>query len=359
MLPVVRPNTSPELAAKYKRTCWKKYPKANVFVSILTYGIHGATRQKRRNDCLRAAAAGRPDPRAKKTGSKAVLGKAYKLWAIKEPWGKRPRDTAGNVARVVGWKTGGDALRSIAKGQRPWGKRYIDLERKATILGGLTALQTIGTRTAWLVPDLKVALKLRGDPNGLRLLKAAQQVAQADGDVPPKNLQRAAEYVRRKVIAEEAGGPAWMARALYLALAGTTATAKRAKVESAVATSLGVAGAALDSTGIGAIVGVPLQALGLGFAAASGRSQVEQTRAQEDAKLYTQKFQSMLQARQLRQENEALEAQLAQAEEVRAQEEQRAQVFGLWAGRILTVAVGAAVVGSIGYVLTKHRRTWS
>lgn len=369
---------SQELVSKYTKTCWKKYPKVtkkagSTILSVVTFGAHGVTRNKRRNDCLAAAKKGRPDPRGAQDRAKKRMGKPYQMWAVKEPWNGRPKDVGGNIARVVGLKSGGDSLRSVAEGRKPWGSKYIDLERKATILGGIAALQAIGASTAWDVANVSgIQLKLSKDPTGPKLLKIVQDAAREKGLPIPKSLRDASELVRKEVISYEVGGPAWYARAMHLALAGTKATAKRGQVEGVVSMGTGLAGQGLISAGgatsatvIGAPVGVimagagaVLQGVSVGFAALKGRTKVEEARALGAAQGFAQKFQSSLVDWNLRMQQEMLDAQMEQLEREKKKEEREAQLLGERISTVLTYAVVASAVGGSAYLTYLAVQKW-
>jgi len=356
-------------AAKVKKltkACNKRYPPVKVGLSVLSFGVHGVTRKKRRNDCLSAARQGNPDPRAKKTGQTELLGKYYKLWAVEEPWTERPTDEVGNVLRVIGVKTGGDALRNVARGRRPPKKQhYQDLERKATILGGVMTLQAIGI-DPWLSFDLAgvPALKLRNDSSYRSLMNIVKAGSELEGAKAPANLIDASEYVRKRVMDEDAGGPAWAARAMHLTLAGMGANDKRSKVESGVAvgTSLAAKGlytAAAGATGtiIGAPVGAVLGAVGgimdgisIGMSALSGRSKTEQSVAKGEASGWAQKFQQLLEKRAIREQKELVEAQIKVAEAQQQLEDEASRIQAEKITKVITAAVWVGVLGGTAFL---------
>ncbi len=370
-----RNSKKPDSVKKLTKTCHRKYPPVKVGLSILSFGVHGVTRNKRRNDCLGAARQGNPDPRLKKTGQKEILGKYYKLWAIKEPWTDRPTDTAGNVFRAIGVKTGGDALRSIAKGWRPPRKiHFQDLERKATILGGVMTLQAIGV-DPWVRFDLTQipALKLRNDSTYRVLMDIVKAGSELEGAKAPANLIDASEYVRKRVIDEEAGGPAWMARAMHLTLAGMGATDKRSKVEGGVATGTSLAAKGLytaaAATGPTIIlpavlgtVGLVMDGISLGLTALSGRSKIERQRAEGEANGYAMKFQQLLEKRALREQKELLEKQIKVAEAQQRLEDEASRIQAEKITKVITAAVWVGVLGGtafLGYIAVqaiKRRR---
>jgi hypothetical protein len=293
-----------------------------------------------------------------------MLSEPYKLWAIKEPWHDRPRDTAGGVFRAIGLKTGGDALRSVANGWAPPPQSHFqDLERKATILGGLMTLQALDEEP-WASLDLaKIpALKLRNDRSAQALLLAVSTGAKLEGKRPPANIKDASSFMRQRVIASQAGGPAWYGRAMHLTLAGTGATGKRANVEGAVATGTSLAAKAMHATTAAAsatIIGLPvaavtgavggiLEGVSLGMTALSGRSKVEKARAQGEAQGFAQKFEHSLDKRALRQQKQLLDRQIKAAEAQQAQEEEEARIQGERITKFITAAVWVGVIGGTG-----------
>jgi hypothetical protein len=302
-----------------------------------------------------------------------ILKKPYRLWAIPEPWADRPTDAAGNVFRAVGVKTGGDALRSTAKGWRPpSATRFQELERKATILGGIMTLQALGVEP-WAGMNLKKipAFKLRDDRTALALLHLVQRGAKAEGKTPPKYIKDASEYIRKRVIEEEAGGPAWAARAMHLSMAGQGATDKRAKVEGAISAGTGLAAkglyaaaAASAPTIIGPIilgtVGGILDGVSLTMTVLSGRSKIEEARAKGEANGYALQFQQLLEKRAIREQKELLTEQIRLAEAQRQLEDEAARVQAEQITRYITAAVWISVVGGAGlltYTVIQRRRT--
>jgi len=361
-------NPDPAEVAALVKTCEKLYPPANVGLSILTLGITGVTRKDRRNACLAAAKAGKPDPR---TGvSPTTLphttpeaNDPYHLWSIKAPWTARPVDTAGNTAYALGLKTGGDRLRSMAKGWRPpTSGEFYDLERKATILGGILTLKTLGIEPWTSIPLPQTPLKLSNDPSGPFLVNQVRIAAQKQGKPLPTELSGASGYVRDRVVEANAGGPAWFARAMYLTLAASTATDKRSKIEGAVSTGASVAAKAAYASAAGAtgtIIGAPVGAVlgvvggvmdgvSIGVAALSGRSTIESARADGEAMLYAADFQNELEARSFHIQQDLVQQQIELVEKTRELVDEASMVQAAQITRAITATVWVTVFGSTG-----------
>jgi hypothetical protein len=360
---------------KLTEKCHKNYPPVKVGLSILSFGAHGVTRNKRRNDCLAAAKGGKGDPRAKTgTGNKPVLmSKPYKLWAVKDPWLERPTDVTGNVLNAIGLKTGGDTLRSMANGRRPKNKEHLrELEREATIIGGLMTLQALGEEP-WASINLEdiQPLKLRtgGEYNHKNplLLRLVVLGAKQEGKVAPTSIKEAAEFMRQRLIDSDAGGPAWYGRAMHLTLAGSGATDKRSKVEGAISSGTGLAAkglyAAAAATGptiigpivIGAVGGI-MDGISLGMGVLAGRSKIESARAIGESQGFAQKFEQALDKRAVRQQKKLLDMQIKVAEAQQALEEEAARVQAEKIVKVITATVWVGVLGGtafLGYVAVR------
>ena len=265
----------------------------------------------------------------------------------------------------------------MAKGWRPpTSGDFPDLERKATILGGILTLKTLGIEpwaSAALPPE---PLKLQGDPSGPFLVSQVKLAAQKEGKTAPVDRPAATAYVRDRVIAAEAGGAAWVARAMYLTLAGGTATDKRAKVESAVSTGVGltakglyIAAGSATGTIVGAPVGAVLGIVGgvmdgvsIGLTVLSGRSQIESARSDGEAAQYATEFQNELDLRSLHVQQDLIDQQIEIAKQIRDFEVEAANVQGAQITRAITATVWVGVLGGTGllaYTVLKavrHRR---
>jgi hypothetical protein len=329
--------------------CWQTYP--------------GAFRAKARNECISAANKGKPY--SKDPVGPPLLEKPGKLWTIKEPWGDRPTDTGGNVSRVLGAKTGGDTLRTMARGWKPPNvRRFQDIERKATIIGALRTLRDIGVQP-YVNLDLSglPVLKLKNDRSAQALLAITRHVAPRVGAIPPQTIQQAAELMRAEALRHQAGSAAWQARASALLGSSVAATEKRAKVEGHTITALAaskealkVATAAAAPTVIGGIIlGIAATGTEIGYwvtVAAQGRSKIENARAQEESQLYEQKYQQEITNRGLRLQRLALERDIAQEHE---QAKQQGEAIAK-AVTYTSVALSTGLVAFLSYKVIQQVR---
>jgi len=182
--------------------------------------------------------------------SPSILKRPAVLWSVKEPWTGRPADKGGRAAKALGAKTGGDAVRSTAKGWRPpSASKYAVVERKGTILGGIMAMAAIGVKP-WTNYDLKdvAEVKLGNDKTGVALLKLVQRGARRNKDRVPATLSEASEYIRQQAKKNGVGAAAWAARSMFMAGTALSATSKRASVEAKVSTGTKLASKGLKAT---------------------------------------------------------------------------------------------------------------
>lgn len=352
------PKPSKEEVSELVKVCWQSYP--------------GAFKAKKRNACIAKAQKGK-SYKDEKPGP-PILNKPIKLWAVSEPWPDRPTDTAGNIGRVLGGKSGGDTLRSMARGWRPPNvMRFQEIERKATIIGALAALQALEI-APWTAFDLEKIppLKLKGDRSAQSLLAIVGSGANALGKPAPQTIKASAEFMRQEAKKHKAGGVAWYGRAAALSGSAVGATKKRDTVEGAVATGLTVAKTGLHVTtaaSAATVVGLPVAAItgivgGILEAsywvtkAAQSRSKVEQARAEAAVNEYAQLFNQEIDKRGIRQRKRLLEAQIQTAEMQRDLEQEQARlmgeritkviVIGAWAGALGgTFLVGRAIVRAV------------
>lgn len=262
------------------------------------------------------------------------------------------------MGRVLLYKTGGDTVRSVAKGWKPpRSKRFQEVERKATILGGIAALAAIG-KEPWVNFDLSEIppITLKKDKAGEKALALAQRGASALRERKPRDLTQAAEFVRKKVKEEGLGPAAWYARAMYMTGTGSIASAKRAKVEAKVASVTG--GVAKGLAGAAAATGPTIVGpLVLGTAAAiteaaswvmltfSARSKVEETRSKLDQQKHANDFEKALARRSIRKQKKELEAMQRQLNAAQAAQE---AIIAKEADMISKVIVGASFVVTLG-----------
>jgi len=203
----------------------------------------------KRADKLENKAASRRAKAAKREALKATFANSPKLWAVKHPYSLRAK--AGGLG-------GSKTITKMAKGFRPTTGLY-DLERRATIVGGLQVLAAAWdpqTNSMGYAPfntldvaNLPVRTNIRKDDK--TLIAVVKQAAAAQG-VPkaqrPKSLKAAAKYVREQVAERGLSSAAWSQRALLMVLAG------QAKSQTATTIAIGTL------TTAGAIVGTILTA---------------------------------------------------------------------------------------------------
>ena len=230
-----------------------------------------AERLERRAGVLKAKAKG-------KIGNLGPSSSYEELWAVKFPWAERKvKAKAGPLG--------------VAEGYRPL-RSQVRSEWRATILGGLVALQAAGIEgySNVVVENLPQKM-LQSDLADKKLLLA---VAEATGK-EPKDLKAAATVVQKAVIKNDLEAVAWPARAIPM----LGAVAKRAAISSAAMglTSTGLAlaaasNAAASASVVTAIVTLPVAAI-LGAASAitgavAGAKQIKVTRAKGKAERFQQ-----------------------------------------------------------------------
>lgn len=302
------------------QSCWKKYPKAKVGLSVLSFGIHGATRKKKRNDCIARAKAS--------AQAKDKLSAIDKLWRSKSPWNERPPDPAGSFARGIGIKTGGAVAKTIAEGKRPpRGSKWSSLEWKATAIGGMRAMAAMGIEP-WASLSMKFpSVRVQGkDPRGTTVVNRVRVGAEKLGD-RISDLKAAAEYIQKAVNQNGLGKAAWYARGSVIAEAAVNAQHKQAKVEGGVATGLSI-GAQTATTILAAVpitapVTAPAAAIMSALSPAAktmeGRTKLELAKAEGTLGEYRQKFQHEIERAQVRE-------QIRQVKEILALQEQAAEL---------------------------------
>ena len=229
-----------------------------------------AERLERRAGVLKAKAKG-------KIGNLGPSSSYEELWAVKFPWAERKvKAKAGPLG--------------VAEGYRPL-RSQVRSEWRATILGGLVALQAAGIEgySNVVVENLPQKM-LQSDLADKKLLLA---VAEATGK-EPKDLKAAATVVQKAVIKNDLEAVAWPARAIPM----LGAVAKRAAISGAAsgltATGLGIAATATlgVSPGPQAIVTIPvsviLSAASAITGAVAGAKQIKVTRAKGKAERFQQ-----------------------------------------------------------------------
>lgn len=325
----------PQPPPGYKTTaeCWQQYPKLKFPDSV----VRGKAQKRARDACVAASMRGEADPKLIK--GPAILDNAKALWGSKGPKYKiRPKDTAGNTAKVIGriatlgissLKSGGDTLRTIAVGWRPptgpGTSRFREAETKGTILGGMDALIAAGVQPwpqlAGRIEKLP-QMRLRGFDNvDLPLLGIVRDGARALGEKPPKTLTAAAEFIRQRVKKSDLAAAAWHARAIRIAVTGKNAQAKASAASSAAAIGMGAtakglyaAAGATAPTLLGPIIfgvaGGIVDMTGTIIGIAGGTTALQKARTDNFVKESAGSFQQELQLRNIRVENRYLEDQL-------------------------------------------------
>lgn len=356
------------MSGPYKSTaqCWRDYPKLPFPDNV---GARGTAQKRAREACVAASMAGRPDPELA-TGP-SILQDPVALWRSKEPWKERPYDRFGAAVRtagrildpsgVFGIKTGGDYARSTGEGWRPptmtGMDRFAELERKATVAGGIDALSAAGIHP-WSAAADRIAnqkpLKLRSKHSDGALLQAAQGAAQALGRRQPKDMREAAEFIRAEVIRHRLEKAAWVARASRMAMAARLAQKKRQALEMSVSTVTGVAATA---TSWFPPVGLALTAVSLGTGAASARTSIEQTRSKAAFEKYVLAFEHAVEERNYRMHYNAVLAQLALLEGEEAVSAREGQKEGAQTAKYIQGAlwVGTASLTTLGIYLVASR----
>jgi hypothetical protein len=241
----------------------------------------------------------------------------------------------------------------LADGHKPDNTENLqELERKAVILGALTALHAAGI-APWVSSDTSTwpTLKANADRSRNVLLHLVQQ---GSGHTF-SSLRDAAEWMRRCVMQRGLEETAWNARSLYLAQAAAAAQRKRSRAESATATGLSAANAAAAASVIG-LLAVPFisaaKATAIGL---SVRSQAETARAELAVKRYTEQLRRSVEQHkstaalvQLAAQAKALQhtAQrqaIADAQEAQRQAAQQVQLYtyAAWGAGALAVSAAA------------------
>lgn len=239
--------------------------------------VRGAERLERRADALRV-----------KSSSRAMLtpgSDMSQLWRVKEPWGRRKRKV-------------GSGLPGAAKGYRP-SRREINIERVATIIGGVTSLSSAGIQP-WSSINLSVLperLKVKSHQNDEYLISL---VAQTTGK-PIRSLREASEEIREEVKKAKLEKAAWAARALPILSTAALKSGVTGVVAGSTGIGLGIAAQAAGASSLAppwiqAIVTLPAAAIltGLSFISGgiAGGSKVRSARVKGDIDKYTAAFQS-------------------------------------------------------------------
>lgn len=326
--------------------CNKLYPPVPAGKAILTFGVASVNQTKRRNDCLAAAVRGQPDPMATVKDDPALL------WRVKEPWTNRQANTAGLTAYIGGkigaGTTGAEVLRATAKGWRPIDvAKFKELEQKATIVGGITALSLIGDPIYSTAPEMPI-LRLDNDKSSSVLMGTVSKLSKQEGKNIPFTLKDHAEYIRQRVTDAKAEGIAWYARAVAMALAGQNASDNRAKVEQTISTGVSLGSNIAYASVIGAPIGVLLDMIAVGFAAQSAKTQLENARIDGDIGLFKQGIEQEIKRRQMSISKDLVSKQIDVAKKILTEQTRQAEETGLLISQFITAAVAGTVIGGTG-----------
>lgn len=333
--------------AELYQECNQLYPPVKTGISILTFGAAGVTRAKQREECFAAARKGQDDPRT------SITMNATALWRSAEPWTSRRTDDVGTARyfatylNLPGAKTGGSVLNAMAKGFKPYPvAKFQDLERKATIIGGISALSVLGVFPYNEIPvDVLPSLKLQNDTNLANLMLRCRfiGVRQGIGDSQFRTATDCAEFIRREVIKHTAEELAWYYRALALTLAGETATDSRAAVEGGVkSTCDSIANYKIP------VVSIIARVVSYKMAEDESRSQIENAQLNNEVLRYKAEIQQSLARYNIEQLQSTVDAQIEQAKKIRSELAVQAQANGELIGKFL---VGGIVTGTVGGVV--------
>lgn len=140
---------------------------------------------------------------------------AASLWGVNFPWLRRPE---GALLEKKSAK-----VQNLAEGARP-SSGLINLEHRATIIAGLTILRKAhnpkenkpGYGPFRSIDVDQVPVLVDDASQDMKLIAAVAKAARARGEIQPKSLNTAAEYIRDLVEEEHLGKPAWAMRAMLL-----------------------------------------------------------------------------------------------------------------------------------------------
>lgn len=356
---VARPVEVPrQTVADLLTECNRLYPPVKTGMSILTFGAAGVTQAKRREECFAAARSGQEDPRT------SLVVNPVLLWRSKDPWIDRRTDSVGqaryfaNLTGIApGGKTGGSVLAAIAKGFRPYPvEKFRDLERKATIIGGITALSMLDIAPFNRIdPSSLPPLKLNGDISANALALNCQLLG-SFFKVPRQELgsmQACAEFIRAKVIENKAETLAWYCRALTLCLAGSVAVESRQKVEASASAVLEKSAdyiMKIPAPPFAQIIGVAVKITAYKLAGDQARTTIEDTAIDIDIAKYKQEITQALQLYQADALISSVNDQINQAKALRDELAAQSTANGELIGNV--IVGGICAVGTVGTVLT-------
>lgn len=317
----------------------------------------------KRADKLENKAASRKARAAKVETLKATFSNSPNLWVVGHPFSKREKS---------GGLGGSKTITKMAKGFRPTTGLY-DLERRATIVGGLQILASAWdpqTNSMGYAPfntldvaNLPVRTNIRKDDKAL--IKVVQQAAAAQG-VPkskrPKSLKAAAQYIREQAAERGLSSAAWSQRAVLMVLAGkaksqtaTTVAVGALATTGAIIGTILTAGAATPAAAAaigGTVSGVT--AIAVGGAKAVGN--IKQTNLGGEWSRYELEVQNALKKREQRIQSEQLDRMTAVTEvideELAVATQERMKAIGQVVGTAFWVS---AVILGVG-VATRMRK---
>ena len=306
-------------------------------------------------DRLESKAASRQAKADAKQPINATFANSPKLWVVRHPYSFRGKS---------GGSGGSKTISRMAKGARPKASLY-DLERRATIVGGLQILAAAWnpeTNSMGYAPfntfdftNLRVRTNVRKDDQPI--INAARKAAAAQGITKakrPNSLKSAAKYVREQVAERGLSSAAWSQRAVLMVIAaqgkaGTTAAvlASTLAITGAVVGTILTAGAA--SPGLVATIASVSTGIASGGAQAVGL--IKTTKLGGEWARYELEVANALKRREQRIQNKQLDRMTAVTEvldeelAVAAQERMKAigRVVGpaVWIGAVM---IGASVL---------------
>jgi hypothetical protein len=300
---------------------------------------------------------GQSDPRT------AIKDDPAALWRVKEPWSDRPDNPAGFATYITGkvglGSTGSEILRSTAKGYRPIDvAKFKELEQKATIVGGINALQMVGV-PAYASPGQLPVLRLDNDQSGNVLVRMVDGLAKAEGRSVSPTLREASEFIRQRVMDEKAEGIAWFCRGVAMVLAGQTATDKRVRVEEITSMSMSLAANAAASTVVGVFLVPIFDGISVFFKAQSARTQVENARLDGELALFAQGLEQEIQKRQIQTSKDTIDKQIIEAKKELALQVEDAEQTAKTISTIITAGVVATAIGGtalLGFAIIRKIR---
>jgi len=307
-----------------------------------------AKRQRAKGHTKRAARlterAGVLEAKAEGSMTLGPSSSAKKLWQEPYPFSRRK-------------KVRGGGLTGTAKGYRPTHSQMVS-EQRATILGGLMALQGAGIEgyDTVTIESLPQNMKQR-EGKDKKLIRAVKKTTGQS----PKTLKKAAEVVRQAVTAAGLEGAAWPARGLFM----LGSSAKRSGITSAstATASTVLSGIAMATTPAPPVAAALWVAAGVTALVGAGAS-TKQAQAKSAAMKFEEEYKAGLQQWGMRLERQAVEDEVAAAQAKLA--EQEAQMKHLAAvkderyqvaTKALALTGGALFLLGMTVVVVKRKKT--